>query len=105
MGFGFPIGRNLTSRFKPIKSRVERPFFEPQQPAPGFFESPKNLEAVGFASLQRRKDQCFEMTTQFVAVDGFHAVNIDRLGIKSMGVRSAGQVPGARRSQPPGSPI
>jgi hypothetical protein len=84
VGFGFPIGRNLAGRFEPVKSGVKRSFLEPQQPAASRFETPQDFQAVGLAAFQRRKDQRFKMTPQLVALDGFHAINIDRLGIKSM---------------------
>jgi hypothetical protein len=36
---------------------------------------------VSLTLLERGKDHRFEMATQFVAVDRFHAFIIDRLGI------------------------
>jgi hypothetical protein len=41
---------------------------------------------VRLALLQRGEDHGLEMPAQFVAVDRFHAIILDRLGIKVNGV-------------------
>ena len=71
--------------FEAVKGRIQRTFLEPQQPAAGRLQAAQDLQAMRLPPLQRGQDHGFEVATQLVAVDRFHAIILDRLGIKSKG--------------------
>jgi hypothetical protein len=78
---GFPARLDCAGRLEPVQGRVQGPFLEPQQSAAGFLQAVEDLQAVSLAPLQRGQDHRLEMPTQLVALNRFHVLILDKLGI------------------------
>ena len=83
MRFLLPNGFDFACRFKAVEGRIQRSLLEPQQTAARFLQPAQDLQAMRLAPFECGEDHCLKMAAQFVAADRFHAIILDRLGIKS----------------------
>jgi hypothetical protein len=88
--FFLPDGLDFARLLQTIEGRVERPLFEVQQSVAGLVQPVKNFQPVRLAPFQDGEDQRFQVAAELVAMNRFHAVIIDSLGISVK--RSAGRV-------------
>ena len=79
VGFGFPVGLDFAGGFEAVEGGVEGALLEFEQAAASGFEPAEDFQAVGGVALEGGEDEHFEVSAEFVAVDGGHGVIVDRL--------------------------
>src|SRR4051812_30630372 len=70
----FPRTCDEPGLFKPVKGRIQRPFFEPKRAAAGLRQAAKDLESVRLALFERRQGHRLQMSPKRITGDVFHAI-------------------------------